>query len=182
MKHKMLKPQQGFFPQPIYLIGTINEARKVNFAPVSWITSCSGEPPGIMIAMTKKMLTCENIIKTKMFSANLTTRDMRQLVDYCGSVSGYDHDKTNYKGSLHYLNPQSGIPVLSDSPWVYECEVTQTIELQTSMVFLSKITNINVDNSIEFTEYGNIDLKQIDPLIYSPSQYFALGEYLGAVN
>lgn len=182
MNHKILEPQQGFFPQPIYMIGTVDESEKINFAPVSWLTSYSGDPPGIMVAMTKRMMTCENIINTKKFSANLATKNMREMIDYCGSISGYDCDKVDNKKVPHYLSSKVGVPILTSSPWVFECEVTQTLKFQSTILFLSTVISIYADASIKSTNYGEIDLKQLNPLIYSPSQYFALGEYLGQVN
>ena len=182
MKHRELEPQQGFFPQPIYLIGTKDKKMNINFAPITWITSCSGEVPKIMIAMTKDIKTCENVIKTQAFSANLATVEMQDIINYCGSITGNVCDKTLNEKIRYYLSPKSGLPILLESPWVYECKIIHQIELESTMVFIANVTGILVENSVKKTNYGELDIESLNPIIYAPWKYYSLGSFLGEVN
>jgi len=63
------------------------------------------------------------------------------LADYLGSTQGYKHEKMDIP-----LDVEKGavlpVPVLKNSPWVFELEVKQSIPLNGSEVFFCKIRNV----------------------------------------
>ncbi|TGA96268.1 hypothetical protein E4665_15950 [Sporolactobacillus shoreae] len=74
------------------------------------------------------------------------------------------------------------VPILEKSPWVYECSLVKTVPQDHCCIYISEIKNIQVDNVIEDTTYGKIDLNAIDPLIYAPGNYYKLGTKIGSVG
>jgi flavin reductase (DIM6/NTAB) family NADH-FMN oxidoreductase RutF len=74
------------------------------------------------------------------------------------------------------------VPTIDDSHWLYECEITKIIELEGSHLFLADIKNIQIDKQYENMNMERIDLRELRPAIYSPYNYFSIGEKLGNVG
>jgi len=70
-----------------------------------------------IVAVRPSRYTYMFIEKNGDFTVNVPSRDMEKIVDYCGSVSGRDHDKFK----------ESGLTIVSSkkvtSPIIYECVV-----------------------------------------------------------
>lgn len=182
MGKRSLQPQRGFFPQPAYLIGTYKEDGSPNFALITWITFCSVDPPMMMFASRGKKLTRELVEKNGMFSANLVTADMMFMADYFGNTSGNEKNKCEDIQAEYSRGNVLNVPVLNESPWVYECSIVDIIEKGSGYIYIGEIKNIMVDDSIEDTGYGKIDLVNLDPLIYSPGNYYRISKKIGTVG
>ena len=73
------------------------------------------------------------------------------------------------------------VPVLNESRWVYECEVAKTVETGDSTTFFCRIRNIQMDERLVCEDIFDVDLKVLDPVIYS-GRYYSLGEMLGRIG
>ncbi len=182
MQKRSLKPQRGFFPQPSYLIGTYKDDNTPNFALITWVTFCSVEPPMLMFASRGKKLTRELVEKRGVFSANLVTTKMMYMADYFGTTSGYSKNKCDEIAVKHMKGCVLEVPVLLESPWLYECLLVDIIEKGTGYIYVGEIKNIMVDETITDTTYGKIDLVKVDPLIYAPGQYYKIDSAIGSVG
>jgi flavin reductase (DIM6/NTAB) family NADH-FMN oxidoreductase RutF len=182
MLKQSLLPQRGFFPQPVYLIGTYKDNDNPNFALITWITFCSVNPPMLMFASRGKKLTRELIEKNRMFSANLVTTNMMYMADYFGNTSGYERNKCEDIGVKYSKGSILNVPVLNESPWIYECSLVDTIAHGSGYMCIGEIKNILVDEAIEDTGYGKIDMTTIDPLIYAPGNYYKIAAGIGPVG
>lgn len=182
MQKQSLAPQRGFFPQPVYAIGTYKDDGTPNFALITWVTFCSVNPPLFLFGSRGKKLTRELVEKNGMFSANLVTADMMYMADYFGTASGRDKNKCKeidvktVEGSILH------VPVLDASPWVYECLLADVIARGDGYVYIGHIQNILADESIKDAGYGKIDMRGIDPLVYAPGHYYRLTRDIGAVG
>jgi flavin reductase (DIM6/NTAB) family NADH-FMN oxidoreductase RutF len=177
-----LPPQRGFFPQPVYLIGTYKDDGSPNFALITWVTFCSVEPPMLMFASRGKKLTRELVEKNKMFSANLVKTEMMPMTDYFGITSGYNHNKCEAVQAEAFPGSSLNVPILKASPWVYECALVDVIAEGNGFIYVGEVKNIMVDDTIADTGYGKIDMVQLDPLIYAPGQYYNLSKGIGTVG
>lgn len=176
---KLSIPPQGVFsPQPVFIVGTYREDGKPNFAPITWVSYTYGSPYSIVISMSGKM-TKDNIFRTGIFSANLASTNMLELVDYFGMTDGYNGPKD----SLPYEFSDGKVlkvPVLEKSRWVYECQVSKTVEMPESHTFICEIKNIQIDDSLSDMNLEMIDLRRLDPILYAGYNYFNIGQRLGA--
>ena len=173
-----IKPKAVFCPQPMYVIGTYNEDGQPNFGVITWIGFSWNGSPHIMLGIGGKKKTKDNILRDKLFSANLVSSDMLWLADYFGCTHGKDglKDKIKYQ----YSNGSAvNVPVLDDSKWVFECEVKKIINLDDSDIFVSEIKNIQIAEQFKNMDLQMIDLMQLDPVIYAPYNYFKISEKLG---
>jgi hypothetical protein len=77
----------------------------------------------------------------------LVTEPLLPLADYFGNTNGYSADKMNIpievtKGAV--LN----VPILANSPFSFELQVTKSIPLDDSEVFICKIRNVLVNEEL----------------------------------
>ena len=168
--------------QPSFLIGTSNEDGTANFAPITWVsvTHEAGDGYLLVISMFGTKMTKQNVLRTGIFSANLVSTDMLPLMDYFGSR----HAKDGKKDGIDYTVSRGqvlDVPVLDQSRWVYECEVSQKLDTGDSTTFFCPIRNIQMDERLVCKDTVDVDLAVLDPVIYS-GKYHSLGKVLGDIG
>ncbi len=173
-----IKPDWVFSPQPMYIIGTKNHEDVPDFCVITWLGFSFDKTPHLMMTIGGSKQTKTNILRDKMFSANLVNKDMIWLADYFGTTKA--EEKLTKGVPYDYTWGKSlKVPVLEQSNWVYECEVRKIIELDGSHLFLAEIKNIQIDKSFEGMDLKMIDLKKLNPAIYAPYNYFSIGDRIG---
>ncbi|MDI6893654.1 MAG: flavin reductase family protein [Bacillota bacterium] len=182
MVKRSVDPQRGFFPQPAYLIGAFREDGEPNFTLVTWITFCCVNPPTLMFSSRGKRMTSACVLRTELFSANLVTTGMLPVADYCGNTSGFNTNKCLDTGASWSRGVVLDVPVLEDSPWIFECALVRTVEHGDSVVFFGEVKNILVDERIPDPAYGKVDMAGLDPVIYAPVHYYNVGQRVGSVG
>lgn len=181
-KRRSVDPIYSMCVQPSFIIGTNNEDGTTNFAPITWVSVTHGEGDGylLVISMSGTKRTKQNVLRTKIFSANLVSTDMLPLMDYFGTR----HAENGRKDGMDYAVSRGAavdVPVLDQSRWVYECEVLQTVETGESTTFFCAIRNIQMDERLECRNIFDVDLTVLDPVIYS-GKYHSLGKLLGNIG
>jgi len=182
MKRKSVNPIYSMCVQPSFIIGTNNEDGSYNFAPITWVSVTHEEGDGylLVISMFGTKKTKQNVIRTGKFSANLVSRDMLPLMDYFGGKHAIDGKKDDIEYGVGY-GAVLDVPTLDDSPWVYECEVADSVERGDSTTFFAKIRNIQIDERLSPKDTFDVDLTVLDPVIYS-GKYHSLGKMLGEIG
>ena len=181
MKHVNINADFVFSPQPMYMIGTNNEDGAHNFCIITWLGFSADDGPCLMMTLGGKKLTKDNILREGRFSANLITEDNLWLADYFGTTRG----EIKAKDALPYTvrrGVKVNVPVLEDSHWIYECEVIRHIPMTDADLFIARIRNIQLDEAWQDMDMEHIDLTRVRPAIYSPYQYFGIGEKLGEMG
>lgn len=178
MEKISISPEWVFSPQPMYIIGTKNEDGSPNFCIITWLGFSFDGSPHIMMTVGGTKLTKTNLLREKLFSANMITEDTLWLADYFGNTDG----EKGQKNALEYgykWGEAVDAPIIDQCHWAYECEITRVIELDGAHLFLAEIKNIQIDKEYENMDMKKIDLTQIHPAIYAPYNYFSVGEKLG---
>ena len=182
MKRKNTDPIYSMCVQPSFIIGTVNEDGSDNFAPITWVSATQEDDNGylLVISMFGTKRTKQNVIRTGIFSANLVNRDMLPLMDYLGTKKsgGIEESKVSFEVSRGEV---LDVPTLDESPWVYECEVERSVETGLSTTFFARIRNIQIDERLDPKDTFDVDLKVLDPVIYS-GKYHSLGDVLGDIG
>ena len=179
---RSVDPVYSMCVQPSFIIGTNNEDGTSNFAPITWVSVTHGEGDGylLVISMSGTKRTKQNVLRTGIFSANLVSTDMLPLMDYFGSR----HAQDSRKDEIEYAVSRGAVldvPVLDRSRWVYECEVSKTVETGDSTTFFCLIRNIQMDERLKCRDVFDVDLTVLDPVIYS-GKYHSLGKLLGNIG
>lgn len=181
MERVNLNPDWVFSPQPMYIIGTRNEDGMPNFCIITWLGFSFDKTPHLMMTIGGTKLTKTNILREGCFSANLITEDNLWLADYFGCTRGEEHLKNEVPYCWAW-GKKVPVPVIEESPWVYECQVTKTLPLDGADLFLAEIRNIQIDKRFEAMDMKMIDLREIKPAIYAPYNYFCIGDKLGKMG
>jgi flavin reductase (DIM6/NTAB) family NADH-FMN oxidoreductase RutF len=165
-------PHNNFCPQTLILYGTYKEDGTPNFGLFCWFSYCRDSELGVMACIGGDKLTKDLIHANKVFSANLVTESMLPLADYLGNTEGYNSGKMNIPIEVE-RGAVLNVPVLKDSPWVFELEVKQFIPLDGGEILLCKIRNTLVakelkDDSISVDER----LRLAAPAIWIGENYY----------
>ena len=182
VRRRSVGTQFSMCVQPAFVIGTTNEDGTHNFAPITWV-SVTNETENdylLTISMFGTKRTKQNVIRTGALSVNLVSTDMLALMDYFGT----HHARDGQKDAMAYSVSRGevvDVPVLDASRWVYECEVVQSVETGNSMTFFCRIRNIQADERLNCADTFDIDLTQLDPVIYS-GMYHSIGNLLGKIG
>ena len=169
----------SFFTQQLFLIGTYNEDGKENFAPISWVSYTWGQPSCLIISMHGDKQTKRNFERTKQLSATVVTPDLMRFMETCGSKLHkrrfYDKEKVPIsKGNV------LDVPLIANSKWSFECELLRSVQIGTTTTYFAEIKNINANDEVLKLAY--FDLRKINPVVYSPDNYFTIGEHLGRMG
>ena len=182
MKRKSVDPIYSMCVQPAFIIGTRNEDGSDNFAPITWLSATHEEGDGylLVISMSGTKRTKQNVIRTGLFSANLVSTEMLPLMDYFGSKHGKDGKKDDIQYGVS-RGEVLDVPTLDESPWVYECEVSKSVETGDSTTFFCRIRNIQMDERLLPKNIFDVDLTVLNPVIYS-GRYHNLDRMLGEIG
>lgn len=178
MSKVSIAPDWVFSPQPMYIIGTRNEDGTPNFCIITWLGFSFDKTPHLMMTVGGTKRTKTNLLRDGRFSACMITQDILWLADYFGSTSGDE----GVKDALPYTCTRGqvlDVPVIAQSPWVYECEVDRVTQLDGAHLFLCDIRNILIDERYADMDLKRIDLARLRPVIYAPYRYFSIGQPLG---
>lgn len=182
IKRKSVGTHFSMCVQPAFIIGTNNDDGTPNFAPITWVSITNERDNDYLltISMFGTKRTKQNVIRTGILSVNLVSTDMLPLMDYLGTR----HAKDGAKDGIPYAVSRGevvDVPVLDASRWVYECEVTNTVETGQSTTFFCRIRNIQIDERLECADLFDVDLTKLDPVIYS-GMYHSIGGLLGRIG
>lgn len=182
IKRKSIGTHYSMCVQPAFIIGTNNVDGSHNFAPITWVSmTCERDDNYVLvISMYGNKRTKQNVINTGIFSVNLVSSDMLELMDYFGT----HHAKDGKKDSIYYeicRGDALDVPILNSSRWIYECEVEKAVEMGESTTFFCKIRNIQVDENFNCKDLFDIDLTKLDPVVYS-GMYHSIGKVLGKIG
>ena len=103
----------------------------------------------------------------------IPSREMTQITDYCGIVSGRERDKAElfdvFYGSL------ATAPLISQCPMNIECKMTGVHRVGANEVFFGEIAQIYVDEQCITSNKPNLDLIQPFVLDSAAATYRPLG-------
>ncbi len=182
MKRKSIGTGFSLCVQPTFIIGTYNADGSHDFAPITWVsaTCAKSDEYLLVISMFGGKMTRQNALRTGLLSVNLVSRSMLGLMDYFGTRSA----RYGKKDGMEYGVSEGDaleVPVLDDSPWVYECKVEKPVDTGDSTTFFCRIVNVQIDETVTVKDAFDVDLTLFDPIIYS-GMYHSIGKKLGRIG
>lgn len=164
------------YPMPMVLIGTEYQNR-ANFMALAWINRVNANPPMLAISVNPGHLTAEAILANHAFSVNVPTIDMREDVEFCGTRSGRDTDKSavfeTFTGDI------AAAPMIASAPLSMECRVTASHHLPSNILFIAEVAAAYTEK--KFLTDGKVDIEKLKPftLTMPDNRYWAVGPCLG---
>lgn len=151
---------------------------KPNLITIAWAGVVCSKPPMVSIAVRPERYSYAIIRATGEFSINLPTAKMVKTVDWCGVVSGRDHDKFAATGLTPMPGSRIGVPIVAECPLALECKVNRILELGAHHLFLSEVVAVQVSEHL-IDGNGRFNLEQDGLLSFAHGHYYNIGECLG---
>lgn len=176
--------QQFLNPRPVVLIGTFLDG-KPNFITVSWCGITGAKPPTMSIAIRNVRYSLKGIQLNKTFSVNIPSASMVEETDYCGNVSGIDHDKVKECKFEIFNGNLKNAPLIAQCPVNIECKVLNEIILGDHTLILGEI----IETYIKEDRFTNDipDINKIAPLCFcafgqKATGYYKVGEFIASTK
>ena len=80
-------------PVPAVLVGTGGGNFADNLITVAWAGIVCSAPPMLSISVRPERFSYQPLVETREFTVNIPLASQAEIVDWCGVVSGRDHDK-----------------------------------------------------------------------------------------
>jgi len=161
-------------PMPAVLVGA-NVEGKPNYMAVAWAGVACMDPPMIAVAINKARHTEKGIAGNRTFSVNIPSARDAAALDHCGLVSGKHADKSSVFETFY--GELGTAPLISEFPVNIECRLRHTLELGTHNLHVGEIINIHVAQ--ECMTEGVPDVRKIDPIVFSGTEYYHIGNAIG---
>ena len=168
----------GFFPQPVLVIGTYNEAGVPNAMNVGWGGMCGSRYVNINISRRHK--TTDNIFSKKAFTMSFADQAHLVEADYFGLISGAEENKIE-KAGFHALKSEFvDAPIFEELPLTLECRVVEMSEVYGVIRIVGEVVNMSADEAI-LGEDGLVDADKLQALSFDRVRkvYRTLGGVVG---
>ena len=137
----------GFYPQPVLVVGTYDEAGVPNAMNVGWGGMVGSR--WVEINISKGHKTTENLEKTKAFTMSFATRDHLEQADYVGLVSGREKPDKIAAAGLHPVKGQAvNAPIFEEFPFALECRVAEMAPGYGGVRVVGEVLNVSADESV----------------------------------
>ena len=177
-----MKPGALLAPVPAVLIGSgleYDDQIMQNIMTAAWAGTVCSHPPMFSVSIRPERFSYDLIQKSGEFTVNLTTRSMLKATDYCGVVSGRDHDKWS---EAHLTSVKAEgmrfAPAVAESPLYLSCQVRQVLPLGSHTMFIGEAVAMCVDDAL-LDEKGAFRLERAQLIAYSHGVYTGLTDALG---
>ena len=168
------------YPTPVLVVGTYDADGNANAMTAAWGGVACSKPPCVSVSLRAATASHGNIMARKAFTISLPGEANAAQADYCGVVSGRDHDKFAELGLTAIRSELVDAPYIAEFPLVLECAVVAVHELGLHTQFIGEIRDVKVDESV-LDGSGGIDLAQLAPIMYmmGAGGYYAVGDLVG---
>ncbi len=176
MNDKISMPiSNDFCPQTLFCYGTYCADGRPDFGLFCWFSYIWDGELGVMMCIGDEKQTKDNIKRNRYFSANLVTEKMLPMADYLGNADGRDPAKISPDISVD-KGQNLDVPILSESPVVFELEAVRSFPLEEGEVFFCKIINVLVDKHLAdpAVPVGE-KMRAIAPISTTCETYFSWG-------
>ncbi len=177
MRKQDVPPFTALFPNPALLVscGTFENP---NIITIAWASTVCRDPPMVSIAMTPSRYSYNLILENKDFVINLPRASDVEKVDLCGNISGRNHSKFDVCDFTIERSTKVNSPRIKECPISIECYLDKTIHIGSHDLFIGQIVNVAIDSSI--LKNNAPDLDNMDILVYTQGQYYAIGDIIGS--
>lgn len=105
-------------------------------AGVNWVSQASFEPPLVMAGVKADAHTHDLIVRTKAFAVNVLADDQLDIGKAMFRSTTVEGDTLN---GYRFERGGTGSPLLVDTPWWFECRLTDHIDRGDHSVFVGEV-------------------------------------------
>jgi flavin reductase (DIM6/NTAB) family NADH-FMN oxidoreductase RutF len=126
----------------------------------SAVTSLTLEPPMLLVCMNRSSSTGQAITRSKRLAVNILAEDQGALAERFATKA------TDKFAALSVVAGRLGQPLISNALAQLECEVTNSVEAGTHMVFFSEVLAVSASEGLPLAyfrgEFGRLEPTQIE--------------------
>ncbi len=170
-------------PRPIGWISSVDAEGRHNLAPYSFFNCFNYHPPIIGFASSGWKDSVQNIVETKEFVWNLTTRSLAVAMNETSATLPHGDDEFTRAGLTAVPGQIVNAPRVAESPVNFECRLSQCIQLTgadgtpvDTWLVLGEVVGIHIDESL--LENGIYQTARAQPVLRAggPSAYYTIDE------
>lgn len=170
-------------PRPIGWISSVDAEGRHNLAPYSFFNCFNYHPPIIGFASSGWKDSVQNIVETKEFIWNLTTRSLAVAMNETSATLPHGDDEFTRAGLTAAPGRVVNAPRVAESPVNFECRLSQCIQLTgadgtavDTWLVLGEVVGIHIDESL--LENGIYQTARAQPVLRAggPSAYYTIDE------
>ena len=170
-------------PRPIGWISSVDAEGRYNLAPYSFFNCFNYHPPIIGFASSGWKDSVQNIVETKEFVWNLTTRSLAVAMNETSATLPHGDDEFTRAGLTAAPGRVVNVPRVAESPVNFECWLSQCIQLTgadgtavDTWLVLGEVVGIHIDESL--LEHGSYQTARAQPVLRAggPSAYYTIDE------
>lgn len=113
--------------EPTVFVISQSKTGKTNGMAAGWNVKCSYDPPLMAVALKNNKYTQELIHDTKEFVIAIPSPELKETLEYFGSVSGRDEDKLSVSQLKTQGSTKVKPPLVSEARANFECSVHKII-------------------------------------------------------
>lgn len=169
------KPGNVLAPVPVVLVSCAGQGEAApNLITIAWCGTVCSDPAMLSISVRPERHSHGLIVDSGEFVVNLPTVAQTRITDWCGVVSGRDHDKFAEAGLTAAPAEKVGCPIVKECPVNIECRVTRRLPLGSHDLFLAEVVAVQVSAHL-IDARGKFRLDQAGLIAYGLGHYFTLG-------
>ncbi len=160
-------------PLPVALVGTLIEGRP-NYCVIGYISPFDFGRH-IFFSLYKKRYTRIGIQKNKTFSVNIPSENLIREVNFCGSKSGRDVDKSKLFDTFY--GELKNAPMIRQCPLNMECRVTDILDYNPNEGIIGRVVKSYVD--IGLLKDSVVNMKKARLIVWTIGgdfSYYRVGE------
>lgn len=170
-------------PRPIGWIASYNQQGARNLAPYSFFNCFNYRPPIIGFASSGWKDSVRNIIETKEFVWNLTTRELAEQMNETSASIPHGEDEFLRAGLTAVAGRKVKASLVAESPVNFECRLSQCIQLTAAdgtaidtWLVLGEVVAVHIDESL--LKDGIYQTALAKPVLRAggPSAYYTIDE------
>lgn len=170
-------------PRPIGWIASLDGQGRRNLAPYSFFNCFNYRPPIIGFASSGWKDSVQNIVESKEFVWNLTTRDLAVQMNETSASLAHGEDEFARAGLTPAESRLVRAPRVAESPVNFECRLSQCIQLTAadgspieSWLVLGEVVAVHIDEWL--LEEGIYQTAKAQPVLRAggPSAYYGISE------
>ncbi|MEX3018779.1 flavin reductase family protein [Kluyvera sp. STS39-E] len=170
-------------PRPIGWIASVDAQGRPNLAPYSFFNCFNYRPPIIGFASSGWKDSVQNIVDTKEFVWNLTTRELAVAMNESSASLPHGENEFTLAGLTAAPSRLVKAPRVAESPVNFECRLSQCIQLTDAdgsavdtWLVLGEVVGIHIAESL--LEDGIYQTARAQPVLRAggPSAYYTIDE------
>lgn len=121
--------QRVIEPEPANLLCTVNSKGEYNVMTITWgLVGVLWSKPVFIAAVRPERYSYNFIEEVGEFTVNVSTPDMKEVVNFCGTQSGRDRDKFKACSLTPLPGKKVRAPIIEECVIHYECRVIHRAE------------------------------------------------------